>query len=82
MTATDRELTEQVIQDKHGSYDDFNQKQLIIQLAPGEKVVIKTYDTAGEEVVAYSREFVALYENSHVNIVFQTKGVKKLESTL
>ncbi len=31
----------------------------------------------GKEVVEYTREFVAIHENSNANIIFQTKGVKK-----
>lgn len=66
------------MQDEHDSYDDFNLKNLVIILAQGEKIVITTHDKEGIEIPEYTREFVAIHENSHANIIFQTKGVKTI----
>lgn len=56
----------------HTKYDSYVQKQAVISLFPGEKVVLTVIDSENKKVL--TREYTATEINSHVNILFQSKG--------
>ena len=62
--------TEELLQNEHRKYTNFELRQLVIDLDKNDRVTIQINRKT-------EQEYVALYENSHINLRFQQKGGKK-----
>ena len=61
----------------HFQYDEYERKQLIIELAKGETLTIIVKDIKGEIIPESIKEYTAKFINCHFNMQWQDKGIKK-----
>ena len=66
----------QVVEETHDNYEEFDRWQYIATLDIGDKVEIKVVDVNGKQL-AY-KEFTTKYINAHINCQWQDKGVKTI----
>lgn len=67
-------VSEPVLQDW---YVDFEQSQLIVKINTDEKIKVQVLDK--DDQVLHERIYVKKFLSTHVNLVFQDKGVKSEE---
>jgi len=70
---------ENLVKDKHDSYDNFLIEQYIVDLDKGDKVKIQILDK--NDNLLTEKEFIAKQVNCHINCTWQDKGIKKTEVT-
>lgn len=62
---------------EHQYYTEFEGKQYIVELDIGETLFVGVKDVQGNIIPLSLREWTAKYINSHFNLQWQDKGIKK-----
>lgn len=76
MSEFERTKVDEVVEETHDRYAEWDRQQFIISLDVGEKIEIKVYDEENKEID--SKEYIAKYINCHINCQWQDKGVKEM----